>query len=132
METLRYILILPAAITAWLLALFLSLRIEFYRAVLLCPEGFREGADCYIEDWVLWPTWLVSFGAALSATLVIASVAMLAPKNKFKASIYAYLVGTIFATMITVFSGYIIPYLATIILGLASVMVVARLTRPSI
>lgn len=131
MKILRYISILPAAISAWLFALFASLRIDYYRAVILCPVGFREGADCYVEGWVRWPTWLVSFGAALSATLIIASVAILAPANKLKISMYTYFIGAIFATVITIYSGYTIPYLATITFGLLSVLVVASLTDAS-
>lgn len=132
MDTLRYILIIPTTISAWLSALFISLRVEYYRAVLFCPEGYREGSDCYVESWEMWPLWLVTSGAVLSAVSVVVMSAIVAPRNKFKISAYAYLIGVFVAILFGIFSGYLIPCLASVVMGWLAVLVVARLTNASI
>lgn len=132
MDTLRYILIGPAALIAWLCALFFTLRIEYYRVVYFCPNGMSEGSDCYARDWVMWPLWLVTFGAALSSTLIIAVVAFIAPRNKLKIAGYTLCIGLVLAMLLAVLSGYFVPYLASTFSGVLSVLLVARLTNASI
>ena len=99
---------------------------------MFCPEGMREGSDCYAENWVSHPLWLVSFGAGLSAMLVVLVAAILAPKNKQKISIGAYIAGAIVASSFTVFIGQIsVPYVVALVAGLLALLVVMRLTSGS-
>jgi len=57
--TLRTILIIPAAILGWLTALFLSLRLDYYRTVLFFPEGVLAGSECYLDSWDRLPLWFL-------------------------------------------------------------------------
>ncbi|MCG8428976.1 MAG: hypothetical protein MI754_16595 [Chromatiales bacterium] len=132
MDVLRYILIAPTAIAAWLFAAAISLQVEYYRAVLFCPAEFREGADCYATDWVMWPLWLITSGAVLSAVLVIVSVAIVAPRGKLRISVYVYVVGVFMATLLAFSTGYFVPYIAAVVMGGGAVVAVGRITKVSI
>ena len=129
MNILRYLSILPCSIVAWMAALFVSLRMEYCRAIVFCPDGMREGSDCYAEEWVRWPVWLISFGASLSAILIVGLAALLAPKNKLQVSFCTYLVGAFLAMNIAVLGDHLIPFIASLLAGCLSVMLVARFTN---
>ena len=128
MSTLRYIAIFPGTVLAWILALFITLRINLYRAILFCPENAREGADCYVVGWVTYPWWLVSFGAALSAVFVILATALLAPSNKLKCCKISYMIWGSLAAVLGI-SGAIVPCLFALLAGGLTVLLVSYLTK---
>lgn len=129
MNILRYTAILPVTVIAWVFALFVTLRINFYRTILFCPENVRAGTDCYLVDWVTYPWWLVSFGAAFAALLVILVATLMAPSHKFRIALYTYLFWGVVATVLALFSGYIIPYVFAVSAGGLLILFVSHLEK---
>ncbi len=89
----RWILILPAAIAAWYVSLFLG--IALYKGVeALCPPGQMESGHCFAPWFLTASKALVAFGAALAATLVMVTCTWIAPAYKRQVAIATFVIGT--------------------------------------
>lgn len=126
MKTLRYILILPVTILWCLGAGLLTLKLEGYRVFLFCPTELREVADCYAPDWVSYPIWLICFGVSLSAIFVVAIPAIIAPKNKYKISLCAFVIGCFCATILGITTELYIPLICCLIIATITFYIVVH------
>ena len=98
MPLLRWLLMLPAAISAWYLAL--AAGIALHGSLLrFCPP------DQVVSGWCAAP-WhryasqaVVCMGAGLAATMVLLICAWLAPTHKRQVAITTYLIGAVVACM---------------------------------
>ena len=114
-------LVLLAVIISFVLVNILYSFIEGIRLDWYCTE-LREGNDCYQPDWVLHPTWLMSFIGLLAAALSMVLTIIFIPKEKFKSAILTFLLGAIVALPLLL-TGYI-PYLVALLTGIAAVLLI--------
>ncbi|WP_444924974.1 hypothetical protein ACJJH9_08730 [Microbulbifer sp. DLAB2-AF] len=115
-HVLRKLLPLPEALTAWVLVLVASLKIESWRVMTFCPDGMREGSVCYAAGWQVLPLWLICLGAMISALVVVWVVALTAAGNRVKAASISFLLGTFVALAL----GAVTPALLAIAAGAAA------------
>ena len=128
MNVLRYILILPITVLWWIGAAFLASQLEYYRVLMYCPTELREGSDCYAQDWVSYPIWLISFGVSLSAIFVVAIPAIIAPNNKYKISLCAFVIGCFCAIVLGLTTKYYVPLVCCLIVAAITFYIVVHLT----
>ena len=107
---------------------FLYTFIEGVRLDMYCKE-FREGLDCYQEDWVTIPTWLFSLVGGFVAMLSITLVSIFTPSTRARSSKVAYLVGSILAFPLTFLMVGPIAFLITVLSGLIALLIVLHLTN---
>lgn len=131
MITIRKLLIMPAAIFGCIGGLIAGEYALSIRAYLYCPPELREGSDCYAEGWDRWPDAFLMIFAGLSALLCIGFAAFMAPSRKSYWSKWALAVGVALATIVVLFTGLFLSYVAAILCGALAVMTVERLTNHS-
>lgn len=95
-HTIRWILILPAAVASWYAALFLGLAM--YRGLeSFCPEDQMVSGHCFAPWFSAATDVLFAFGAALAAVLVMVSCTWVAPTHKRPVAIATFAVGAMVA-----------------------------------
>ncbi|MFC6635583.1 hypothetical protein [Microbulbifer taiwanensis] len=129
LKWLRALLPIPAALAAWILALIVTLRFDYWRVVNFCPENMREGSDCYTDEWQRWPLWLICGGAALSAVFVVWSAALTASGHRVRVAALAYLIGSSAALVLGGLLGFLLPAATAIAAGAVALWSVARVGK---
>jgi len=110
----RWLLILPAAIVAWFVALFTCIALH-QGIEALCSLGQKERGGCY-EPWFwVFSRVLPEFGAALAAALVLIACTLVAPARKRQVAIAAFAIGAVVAIIMG--WGHVAPIAAAIISG---------------
>ncbi|GAB1256445.1 hypothetical protein NBRC116494_09470 [Aurantivibrio plasticivorans] len=125
----RYILVVPAVLTSWLLAVFAGIQVEVARVALFCPPEFRDGAECYASGWEAWPSWLMLSDAALCAVFVVLTTAITVPRRKLLFSGYTYALGCLLAAFLMVLTGAWQGFLAALLAGFATLYGVKLYTK---
>jgi hypothetical protein len=130
-HTIRWILILPAAIAAWFAALFMG--ITMYRGVeLLCPSDQMSSGHCFAPWFETVTDALIALGAALAAVLIMVSCTWLAPAHKREVAITTFVVGTSVAILMGNDSSKgFAPMVAAIVAGAIVLAILLRLIAPS-
>lgn len=95
----RWILILPAAIAAWYVSLFLGLAL-YQGLEALCPPDQMESGQCFAPWFLTASKVLIALGAALAATLVMVTCTWIAPAYKRQVAIATFVVGTAVAIIL--------------------------------
>lgn len=134
MNTIRYIVLVPAVLLLWMLVAAASFGVIEQLAKLLCPVGEYGGAGvCYAVWWGKVEKFVevIVFGAAAFSCIQLAS--FITPHTKFIASVCIYLFGFFLASSLVYFSKYLWhAWWASILMGLVSLWFVRnRLTRLS-
>jgi len=109
-------------------AFYLYSFIENIRLDLYCIE-FREGFDCYQEDWVGFPIWLFSLVGGFIATLSITLVSVFSSSTRAQSSKITLGIGSILALPFTLIVEEPIVFLVTVLSGIVTLWVVLRLTK---
>jgi hypothetical protein len=94
----RWLLILPAAIAAWYLALIIGLVLHSGLDALCPPDQVISGI-CEAPWYVYAEDALIAFGAALAAVLVMVACTLLAPSHRRQTAIAAFVLGAMAAIM---------------------------------
>ncbi|WP_444912945.1 hypothetical protein [Microbulbifer sp. PAAF003] len=108
---------MPAAILAWVLAACFTLMLDGWYLRVFCPPDMRSGSVCYAEGWEIWPIWIVSLGAVLSAFMVVWAAALAAATAKIKVARKALFVGAIAALVLGALTEYYLQALLAIASG---------------
>lgn len=126
LQALRWVLILPAAIAAWYVALFIS--IALYQGVeALCPSDQVESGHCFAPWLLAASNALIAFGAGLAAVLVMLASTLVAPAHKRQVAIATFALGTLVAIAMG-WNHAIGPMVAAIVAGaIALVILLMRL-----
>jgi hypothetical protein len=96
LRALRWVLIIPAAIAAWLAAFYIG--IGLYEIVeSLCPAKYNLYGHCDAPWFPTAAKALIAFGAALAAILIMITCTLLAPSHKRQVAIATFCVGTLAA-----------------------------------
>lgn len=116
----RWLLVLPAAIGAWCLAMMLGL-LAYSALENLCFSELsynHGGTSC--GPW-LEPT-VTTFGASLAALLVVVFTTLIAPSNRRTVAWTAYLSGSAVATAIFLQdqNNFALPFAGAVIVGFIS------------
>ena len=122
-QSFRWLLLIPACIAAWYLALIIGLWVLSVVAS-FCPPEFVVSGFCE-ADW--YPTAekvVIGFGVALSAFLVVLTAALVAPIQRVWASKAALAVGTVIAIFFAIGTGAYIALAAAVLAGTLGVMLV--------
>lgn len=77
----------------------------------------HSGSVCYAEGWEIWPIWIVSLGAVLSAFMVVWAAALAAATAKIKVARKALFVGAIAALVLGALTEYYLQALLAIASG---------------
>ena len=95
-QILRWLLIPPAAIAAWYVALMVGIALVggLYS---LCPTTQVVSGMCVVPWYRAATEGLVCFGAGLAAVLVLLTCTLLAPKYKPRVAIVTFVVGAVIA-----------------------------------
>lgn len=93
---LRWMLLVPASITAWYLALFAAIAL-LGGLVGLCPQDQIVSGTCVAPWYHAAEQVVMCAGAGLAAVLILAVCALLAPAHKPKVAIAAYVTGVLVA-----------------------------------
>ena len=95
-KIIRWILVIPAAVIAWYLALVISLfllnLVEIY-----CPQEFTVSGACSASWTKAIFNVLVIFGAGLASILILVFSALMAPSKKILVSKVVFMGGVLFA-----------------------------------
>ena len=126
--TLRWILILPAAIAAWYAALFIG--IALYQGLeALCPPDQVESGHCFAPWFLPASSALIAFGAALAAAFVMIACTLLAPSHKRQVAIATFVVGTLVAIAMG-WNLAVAPMVAAITAGATVLVILLRRLAP--
>ena len=131
LDIVRYILVVPAVLTSWLLAVYAGIKVELARAILFCPKGMREGSDCYADGWESWPSWLLVSDGVLCAVFVVLATAIVVPKRKLLFCGYTYALGCLLAAFLALLTGAWQGLIAAVIAGYVSLYVVKLYSKES-
>jgi hypothetical protein len=124
-QSIRWILILPAAIAAWYVALFIG--IGLYQGIeALCPASQVVSGHCFAPWFRPVSDGLIAFGAALAAVLVMLACTLLAPTHRRQVAIATFAVGTVVAVFMGVGAS---AYAAMVSAVVAGAVVLATLLR---
>jgi hypothetical protein len=131
--TLRWTLILPAAIAAWYAALFIG--IALYQGVeTLCAPDQVESGHCFAPWFLTASNALIVFGAGLAAVFVMLACTLLAPAHKREVAIATFVLGA----LVAISMGWklaIAPMLSAIVAGAIVLVILLRrypsLSRPN-
>lgn len=107
------------------IGLVLYALLDGLRADLYCPDQFREGADCYMDNWEKISNWVASIvGSAIAITLVT----LFQSKRRIKAAKAMLFVGAVCAIPFALLIQSVVALLATVLSGLIGLWFVKRLT----
>ena len=124
-RSIRWILILPAAIAAWYVALFIGLGL--YKALeAFCPASQVESGHCFAPWFRPVSDGLIAFGAALAAVLVMIVCTLLAPTHRRHVAIATFAVGAVIAVFMGLAAN---AYAAMVSAVVAGAVVLAILLR---
>jgi hypothetical protein len=128
-QLIRWVLILPAAIAAWYLALFIG--VALYRgAEALCPASQVVSGQCFAPWFLYVSEGLIAFGAALAAALIMITCAWLAPTHKRQVSIATFALGAGVAIIMGLSAHAYAAIAAAIIAGAIILVVLLRRLPP--
>jgi len=125
----RWLLVLPVAIAAWFVSLFIGI-VMFVGVEALCRSEV-SGGPCAAPWSANLQYAVVAFGAGLAATLIMVSCTWLAPTHKRQTAIATFVVGTIVAIYLgNVASDSHIPMVAAIVAGTIVLAILLRRNPP--
>ena len=125
MRILRWILILPAAIAAWYVALFAGIALYLGLNSLCSPDRFVSGL-CSAPWYVSASGALVAFGAALAAALILVTSTLLAPDYKRQIAFATFIVGALVAICMGLATQAYAAMASAILVGAAVLAVIIR------
>lgn len=96
---LRWLLVLPAAMAGWYLALVTGLLLHA-GAEALCPPADQVSGLCIAGWFQTVEECLLVLTAALAATLVVLLPALTSPKQRHRVGLIAFIAGTMLALVI--------------------------------
>jgi hypothetical protein len=125
-QTVRWILILPAGMAAWYLAL--AVGIALYQALeTLChADQIESGHHCYAPWFSRITRALIVFGAGLAAVFVMMACTWTAPSHKRQVALITFVAGTVAAIIM---GAYLQAYLAMVTAIIAGAVTLAVLLR---
>lgn len=125
-HTIRWILILPAAVAAWYAALLTGLAM-YLGVESFCPEDQMISGHCAAPWFSTATDALVAFGAALAAVLVMVSCTWMAPAHKRPVAIATFAAGAIVAVVLGGGSSLsLAPRVAAILAGAVTLAILLR------
>ena len=131
MNMLREIVIIFGALAISIVAgCFLCFFIEGIRLDLYCKE-MREGYDCYQEDWVTFPVWLLSLAGSFVSILSISIVSAVTSSPRARSSRITLGIGSVLAIPFTLILGGAVVFLVTVLSGFLALLVTQWLTSCS-
>jgi hypothetical protein len=127
-RALRWILVLPAATTAWYAALFTA--VGLYRGVeAFCPSEQMLSGHCFAPWFLVAENVLISLGAALAAALIMTACTWVAPAYKREVALATFALGSGVAVYMGWHAG-LSPMLAAILTGAAVLALLWRRLPP--
>lgn len=127
-QVFRWLLITPACVAAWYLALFIGLYIHSIVAS-FCPPEFIVSGFCEAPWYPTAEKIVMCSGAALSAFLVVLTAAAVAPSHRVLASKIALAIGAVVAIIFAVAGGAYFALASALLAGLLGVLVATALVR---
>jgi hypothetical protein len=134
MNLLRWILVIPAAISAWFGVLLLGL-IAMGVLDMFCPPELVVSGSCTAAWHESAMDALIVMFAGMSAVAVVIAPAIVAPMKRNQVATLAFVIGVLVATGMTLEDPSMMrePYVAAITGGLAALLLVRRhLPRPAL
>ncbi len=124
----RWLLIIPVCILCWYLVFTLGFGLL---GVLLkmCPEEHITSGTCGAPWYANAKDALIIALAGLSAFVVVFTAYMLAPSHKTTVALITFLLGSAAATYVVVDTGSWTEYIAAIIAGLLTTIIILKRNR---
>ena len=124
-QLLRWILIPPAAVAAWYVALFSGFALhQGFEA--LCPASQVESGHCFAPWFLHVLAGLIVFGAALAAVLIMITCTLLAPTRRRQVAVVTFILGALAAIKMGFITGALGATSAAIIAGAIVLVVLLR------
>jgi hypothetical protein len=122
----RWVLLIPAAVAAWFVALFLGIALlgVLARQVVsgMCMAPWYDGASAVI----------VAFGAAMAAVFIMMACTAIAPTHKRVASVVTFACGVLVAAAMGIPSGEYAALVAAVVAGAVALwMLLRRIPAPA-
>ena len=125
---LRWLALLPAIYISWHLSLLIGLAILAI-AESFCPRDQMVSGLC-IAPWFLWvEDAIFAFGAALAATLIVITSALIAPGHKARTACAVFLAGCLVAAYFGWTADALKEFVTAALTGFVTLLVVNRRTR---
>jgi hypothetical protein len=127
-QSVRWLLILPVAVVAWLVALLMAAGLDA-NAESLCTSGLEISDQCIS----IAKASVVPFGAGLAALLIVIGCTWVAPTHKRQVAIATFSVGAVVAAVIGVSAGdrfILVPMVAAIVVGAGALALLLRRHPP--
>ena len=122
---LRWLLLVPAAVAAWLLAVLLA-TVLLGGLRRLCPDRQVVSGMCVAPWFGPASDAVVALGAALAAIFVLRAVTVTAPSHKKFVAVVAYLAGALIAAWLGIESGQYLALFATLLAGALTLVFLLR------
>jgi hypothetical protein len=129
MKTLiRWLLIVPASVAAWYLALVVGIMLLAAVSGLCPPDQLVSGA-CTAPWYQTASLAVLCFGAGLAATLILIVSTLLAPTHKRQAAVATYIIGAAVACMMGIAATEYAAMASAIVVGAAILALLLRRLR---
>jgi hypothetical protein len=128
-QAIRWTLILPAAIAAWYLALFVGIGL-YQGAEMLCPASEVVSGHCFTPWFRAASEGLIAFGAALAAIFVMLACTLLAPTHKRQVAIVTFSVGASVAIYMGVGASAYLAMASAVVSGGVVLMILLQRLPP--
>jgi hypothetical protein len=121
----RWLLVLPASVAAWYLALVVGIGLHLALDSLCPPEQTVSGL-CIAPWHAPASQTLMAFGAGLAALLVMLTCTFLAPTHRRQVAIATFIVGALVASIMGLSASALGPMVAAILVGAVTLTVILR------
>lgn len=127
-QVFRWLVLIPACIAAWYVALFIGLYVHGI-VDSFCPPELVVSGFCEASWFPAAEKAAICFGVALSAFLVVVTAALVAPTHRLLASKAALAIGTLVAIVFAVGTDAYFELAAAVLAGILGVFLVVAVAK---
>jgi hypothetical protein len=121
----RWVLLIPAAVAAWFVGLFLGIALLGVLAR-MCPENQMVSRMCTAPWYDGASTAAIAFGAAMAAVFIMIACTAIAPTHKRVAAVCTFACGVLVAAAMGVSSGEYVALVAAVVAGAVALWILLR------
>ena len=124
-EVIRWIMVIPAAIIGWLLAIMVGLLLTNIPGY-FCPPELVTSGFCMATWYGPVMLGIMIFAAALSAVMTLMFAVLVAPRKRDLVAKVVFVVGSSYATYLAFSISAWVEYLSAIIFGLFTLLLLTK------
>jgi hypothetical protein len=124
-QAIRWILLLPAAVAAWYVALLLGIALHIGLDAICPPDQMVSGSCVAPWHWAASQV-VVCIGAALAAVLIVVTCTFVAPSHKRIVAVITFTGGTLVAIVMVLDTDAYAAFASAIVAGLATLLLVLQ------